>query len=114
MAVWPTQFRPLINSIQESPPDNSIRSQMDKGPSKIRRRTTANVRPMAFRLLIAKADVETFDDFYTTDTLSGADSFTFTHPRTGQSVEAVFVSPPSYQEKEGNHYEVSVSIEILP
>lgn len=113
MAVWPAQFCPVINSLQETPPDNVIRSSMDKGPAKVRRRTTANVRPISFRMILSKADTEVLDDFYTTDTFSGADEFDFTHPRTGAAVKARFVQPPTYQNR-STMYEAQVSLEILP
>ncbi len=45
MATWPATLpAPALSSLRETPPDNLIRTQMDKGPAKVRRRTTANVR----------------------------------------------------------------------
>lgn len=115
MPTWPATLpAPLLSSLSEAPPNNSIRSQMDKGPDKIRRRTTANVRPISFTLALTAAQLETLDDFYVTDTFSGSEAFDYTHPRTGQSVQAVFASPPQYSEREGVLYNAGVSLEILP
>lgn len=114
MPTWPAAFCPLAGSLQESPPNNTIRTSMDRGPDKVRRRTTANIRPLAFRVLLTKAQVETLDAFFLDDTFSGADSFTFVHPRTGDTVDARFVSPPSYTHKSAGFYEASISLEILP
>lgn len=113
MAVWPSQFCPLINSFQESPPQNLIRSDMDVGPAKIRRRTTANIRPVSFRMFLNKANVAVLDNFYLNDIMSGAEAFDFTHPRTGQLVQARFQEPPQYQ-NQSTGYNVSISLEILP
>lgn len=113
MAVWPEQFCPLINSFQETPPENTIRTTMDRGPAKVRRRTTANVRQVSFNLFLKNDGVDVLDDFFTTDTFSGADDFDFIHPRTKESVKARFVSPPQYRNR-GTGYEVSISLEILP
>ena len=115
MPTWPAQLPPpALNSLQESPPNNTIRSQMDKGPDKVRRRTTANIRPIAFSMHLTEAQLEILDDFYTSDTFSGSESFTYTHPRTGLLCTARFREPPSYQEREGVVYNVGISLEILP
>lgn len=114
MAIWPTQFKPLVNSIEESPPNNLLRSQPDKGPAKQRRRTTANVRPIAFRMLLRNADVEVFDDFFVDSTYSGAETFDWVHPRTGVLCSARFTQPPNYREQGATHFMVEVSLEIMP
>jgi len=117
MATWPTdkRFSPLISSLQETPPANTIRSTMEKGPEKVRRRTTANVRPISFSLLLSKADVVVMDTFFNDDTYGGADEFDYVHPRTGENVKARFKDAPSYQESGGvGLYKVSVSLEIMP
>jgi hypothetical protein len=87
---------------------------MDKGADKVRRRSTANVRPIGFSLSLTEAQVEILDTFYVTTTLSGSVEFDFIHPRTGATVEARFVSPPSYSEREAVMYSCSVQLEILP
>lgn len=114
MAIFPVEFCPLVNSVSESPPENVIRSSMDKGPAKVRRRTTANIRPIQFKLMLTPAQTAIMDDFYVNQTVSGADEFDFTHPRTKQPVKARFVSPPSYSERGGRLWEIGVSLEILP
>ena len=115
MATWPATLPyPALNTLKETPPNNAIRTQMDKGPDKVRRRTTANVRPLSFTLKLTPVQLETLDTFYVTTTASGVDEFDYTHPRTGDSVTARFVSPPDYAESEGVIYNCSVSLEILP
>lgn len=114
MAVWPTAFCALVNSFTETPPENVLRSSMDKGPAKVRRRTTANVRPISFKMALTGPQTQQLDDFYITETVSGADEFDFIHPRTKQNVKARFVNPPQYNERGGKLWEVSVSLEILP
>ena len=115
MAIWPAALpAPALNSLRESPPDNAMRSNMDKGPAKVRRRTTANIRPMQFSLALDPDLVDVLDDFYNDDTFSGSIAFTFTHPRTLETVQARFTGPPQYGEAEGAIYNVSVQLEILP
>lgn len=116
MATWPTgkRFTPVIGSLVEGPPSNSIRSSMDKGPDKVRRRTTANVRSLSFKLILSKADTAVFDTFFVTTTASGSIEFDYTHPRTGAACTARFAQEPSYAERSGVVYEISVALEILP
>lgn len=115
MPTWPADLpAPAVNTLKEKPPKNTQRTQMDKGPAKSRRRTTANVRPISFTLKLTPALVQTLDDFFTTDTYSGSIEFDYTHPRTGASVTAQFADEPDYGESEGVLYNVQISLEILP
>lgn len=115
MATWPATLpAPAINTFQESPADNLLRTSMDKGPAKQRRRTTANTRPISFTLKLTPAQVQTLDDFFEDTLYSGADEFDYTHPRTGASVTARFTERPSYAESEGTIYNCAISLEIMP
>jgi hypothetical protein len=115
MAVWPTSLpAPALNSVNETAPDNTIRSNVDRGPAILRRRTTANTRPISFSMVLTPAQTQILDDFYVEDTFSGAVSFNYTHPRTLQPVIARFVDKPTYSEVEGVAWNASVSLEIMP
>lgn len=115
MSVWPAAFPPpAINTLNESPPNNVLRTGMDKGPPKTRRRTTANIRPLSFTLKLSEALVEVMDDFFVNDTFSGSIPFDYTHPRTGQPCTAMFATEPQYGEMEGVLYNVQVQLEIQP
>jgi len=112
MAAWPTTLpAPAINSLKESPPNNVLRTSVDKGPAKTRKRTTANTRPISFMLNLLPADVTTLDDFYNANC---AIPFDYIHPRTGAACSAKFVELPQYSEREGVDYTASISLEILP
>lgn len=116
MATWPaTLSPPLANTFRETPPDNSLRTQMDKGPAKVRRRTTAGTRPIAFEMACDNDQLDALDTFYTDTTFSGTDEFTYTHPRTGDVVSARFTSPPSWSDMNtGQTWNVSIELEIMP
>lgn len=115
MPTWPATLPPpAISTLNEQPPDNVLRTTMDKGPAKKRRRTTANTRPMTFSIKVTEAQVQELDDFYEQDLYSGSLNFDFTHPRTGQIVEAGFKERPQYQEQEGVLYVIGISLEIYP
>lgn len=113
MPTWPVTLPPpAINTFEESPPDADLKSPTDKGPAKVRRRSTANIRPISFNLNLTAAQVQDLDDFYLE--CGGYTRFDFEHPRTGAPVTARFMEKPAYKEREGVLYNVSVGLEILP
>lgn len=115
MVTWPPELPPpALNTLKEQPPKNTIRSPMDKGPPKMRRRTTANVRPISFTLKLTKAQVQILDDFFNEETYSGSIEFDYEHPRTLESVTATFASEPDYGEASGMIYNCGIALEILP
>ncbi len=115
MASWPGTLpsAPLANSFIETLPDLAIRTEMDVGPAKMRRRSTAGPRPCQMSFLMTAAQVAALDTFYVTTIKSGADSFTFTHPRTGVSGTWRIVNPPRWKST-GVLYQVSIDMELLP
>jgi hypothetical protein len=112
MAAWPSTLPAhLINTFTETPPDNVIRSSVDRGAAKIRKRTTANVRPVSFSMFLTPAQVVALDTFYAAN---AALEFDYTHPRTGAAVKARFTSPPSLSDINGKNYNCDVALEIMP
>lgn len=113
MPTWPSTFCPLMGSFQETPPDNVIRSSMDRGPQQVRRRTTANVRLISFSLYLTPEEMQELDDFFNVDTIGGSITFDYIHPRTLVACQARFASPPQYSDR-SRGYQASVSLEIMP
>lgn len=115
MAVWPlTLPDPLLNTLNETLPKNIIKTQTDKGPAKVRRRSTANSYPISFQMKLSPAQLVTLKTFFNVTTFSGAVSFTFTHPKTNEVLEARFTEEPNWTDVEGIRDAVSISLEILP
>lgn len=75
MARWPLNLLipPSIN-FSQSRASNTIRSAMEVGPAKVRRRTTAGVRQVQFSLVLTTAELEYLTQFYE-DTLEEAGEF---------------------------------------
>ena len=110
MAVWPSDILIGRENYKETPPDRVIRSKMDIGPDKLRRRSSSAVRKLTLALTLTDALMQEFDDFYLdNDSLQ----FTFTDPRTDTDVQARFTSVPEYSRRE-TIWDVSVQLEILP
>ena len=117
MATWDASLpqSPLNRGYSEESPDNLIRTNMDTGADKVRRRTTSGVRKYKMSFLMSKAQVATLETFYHTTTNGGADKFTFDDPRTGvTSANYRFTGSPKYSSMNGDFYQVAIGMELLP
>lgn len=99
MAAWPVTLptAPNQDGFQESPPNNVIRTAMDVGLAKLRRRSTSAPRIITCSYDLTQTQVGYLDAFYVSTTYGGTDPFTWTHPRTGSSLTVRFAAPPAYQ-----------------
>jgi hypothetical protein len=102
----------MQQGFKESPPDNTIRTKMEVGPPKMRRRGTGAPRPINGQCYMTAAQVVTFDTFYDTTLYSGSLRFDWKNPRTGVSKELRFTAPPVYTPM-GEGYIVAMSLEIM-
>lgn len=116
MPAWPSTLpaTPLMDKFRETSPDTLIRTEMETGPAKIRRRSTAGVRGMTLGYLLSRAQVAALESFYLADTAGGALAFDFTHPRSGAALVCRFRSPPAYESVNGEYFHVAVALEALP
>jgi hypothetical protein len=114
--VWPALLpqSPLVSGYNEKLPNTIIRTQMDNGVAKTRRRFTATVRPMSISFTMTPSQVALLDTFYNDTTKGGSLRFEWTHPRTGVTKEFRFVNPPEINGARGNNYSVSISLEQMP
>lgn len=110
MATWPTTIPITRENYTEEPADRVVRSNMDVGPQKVRRRSSVAIRPVSLKLFLTDAQLTTFDTFFlANDSLV----FDFTNPRTSAAERARFTSRPSYNLNE-KMWDVQVKIELLP
>jgi hypothetical protein len=105
---------PLISDFQESTPDFTIRTDMDAGVAKVRRRFSAAATPIQFTLLLTEPQAVTLDTFFRTTTAGGSLEFNMAHPRTGNTVTCRFSAPPAYALQGHRLYRVAMQMEILP
>lgn len=94
-------------------PDTTIKTTMDAGPNKKRRRFTAGIEPFKGDILCTREQFATFQTFFNTTLLGGALRFSWVHPLTGAACEMRFVDAPTWQESE-LQVKISLSLEILP
>ena len=116
MPQWPATLppAPLLDGFVETTPETVIRSEMDTGPAKVRNRTTAGVRKFSMSFLLDKSQTADFDSFYLGDLGGGANSFDFTHPRSGESLRLRLVKPPQYRAQNAKYFRISLEAEALP
>lgn len=110
MATWPTSLVITRDGYTETTPKRIVRSNMETGPDKIRRRSSAQVREISLKLFLTDAQLQTFDDFFDAN---DALAFDFTDPRTGDAKRARFTDAPSYSLKD-TMWDVTVKLEYLP
>jgi len=113
---WPESLPQalLVEGYNQSFPDITIKSDMDAGPAKVRRRFTAGVEPVSGMMFLAEEQLEYLRTFYK-DTLLGG-SLRFSWMRPPEHVDACemrFTAPPTWTRVEGE-YKVSLALEILP
>ena len=120
-AVWPPSLpaEALLAGLEETPPELRLRTAMDAGPAKVRRRFTAGVRVFSVSLLLTRAQVQTFDEFLLTTVEGGSLPFTWKHPRTGNPIDFRFVELPRYaarapRQLAGDYWSLSFTLEALP
>jgi len=98
----------------ETAPEERLRTNMDVGPPKMRRRFTAGVRNVEIPLVLTTAQSTTLMDFYTTTLTGGVGAFDWKLTRTGDTVSFRFVEPPKIEALEPNVWKTALSLEILP
>lgn len=116
MSAWPGTLPQQFSQdgYQEQLPDVVLRSEMDTGPAKVRRRYTAAVLTFQGQMEMDLDQVEDLEDFYADDCDYGATTFTWVHPRTGAAVTMRWVRPPTIQALPGGWAQATLVVEVLP
>lgn len=115
------KFPPLLPALEDaagfsaSEANNVIRTRMDAGPAKVRRRSTAGptLRRMSHPAY-NKAELRTFLQFFREDTAHGSRAFQMADPVTDEMISCRFVDPPNWSAIGGGMFSVSVSLEVMP
>jgi len=104
-----------VEGLSEQAPNTLIRSQMEAGPAKVRRRFTAGARLIECQVRLTPAQVDLLDTFFDATIAGGALPFDWKHPGDGTAVTFRFVEPPGYTPvARGTLWHASLRLEILP
>jgi len=113
---WPTALvgkSPLYTGYGEEPQDQAVRSNMDQGAPKVRRRFSAGTTVMALVYSFSVAELAAFETFYETTLQAGVFKFNFVHPRTGATKDARLEKPYSLAPMGVDRWKVSMSLRIF-
>jgi hypothetical protein len=97
----------------------AMRTEMETGPAKVRRRVTAVPQTLEIELSLTRNQVALFQEFWTNSIKLGALAFEWRHPRTGATCDMRITSTPTARPKaprqSGTEYwSLSFGVEILP
>ena len=117
-ATWPATLPSsfLLDGFVETAPDNVIASEMEVGPPKTRRRSSAAVRRISGTLILTSTQLGVHDTFFTDTLYDGANPFDWADPRTTASCEFLYVpgQPPVYTPIGGGDFRVTINLLKLP
>lgn len=116
MAVWPPSLPNLVNvtGFEEKFANQVIRTQMEVGPSKVRRRSLSSPRDVSMVVTIDGAQKETLDTFFHSTLGGGSLSFDWTDPISQAPRSYRFKEPPSITAIGGFWFSAAMKLERLP
>jgi hypothetical protein len=117
MATWPVTLPqlPLMDGYSESSPDGAIRTSMEVGPGKSRKRISAVVRPTTWPLYLeTSTQVDALMEFHDDTLAMGALPFDHPHPRKGGSNVSFRFTGGFVVVPRGVGYHTELPLEIMP
>lgn len=117
MAAWPFTLPQTFSAggdYQEIPGTTVVRTTMDTGVTKIRRRQTRSESRMQGSILLTTAQAEQFMFFYETTLKGGSLSFSGSLGRTGALQNYFFPEEPTIQHFGGDIYQLNMRLTVLP
>jgi hypothetical protein len=114
MAVWPSTLpKPNPDGYEEIMPDNAIRSDMDIGPAKVRKRGTSATTKYVLSFEMDNDGVNTLETFFSTTINDGVDTFDMDDPRNGTTETFRMIGPPKTVAITGTWFRSTVNVEKL-
>lgn len=115
-AVWPPSLpqRQLVDGYEETLPNIVVRTQMEAGAAKVRRRYTAAVTPVRCNVVLTAAQAETLRTFFVDTVAGGALPFDWVNPLSNAAATYRFVEPPRWSALKPGLVMASLSLEIMP
>ena len=121
MATWPDKLPQTgFTPVRIDRGQGFLRTDMDSGPPKQRRRTSAVPKRYRVSMRLTGEQVGVFDSFYENTLSEGALSFQWEDPTTGQTKSYRFTDAPGVRllvgdaDPDNRLYELTMNLEILP
>lgn len=111
-AQWPASLPQRVEQqdFTARPRPNVIRTDMEVGPVKTRRRATRSVEEMTVSVALDREQYDTFTAFWTDTIKDGSLPFDWQDPRTGEA--ATFLPMDEYRESaDGPYMRVQLALE---
>jgi hypothetical protein len=113
---WPPNISEAFTSdaFTETPQEVTIRTDMDTGPPKVRRRFINPVRTYECNIVLRDAaEYQSLRDFYYITCQGGTDTISMAHPITGAMLLFRFASAPVFTAL-GIAWRAAFRLELLP
>ncbi len=112
---WPSQLPiPKIDGLSAQYERATIRTEMDAGPAKTRRRFTAVPKSFTCSLILREDKRALLDAFYKDSLGFGTLRFLMKNPQTGNKETFRMKEPPSENGNDGGLWDVTLSLERMP
>ena len=115
MSTWPSTLPGIRLPVEAEHQDGILRTAMDAGPQKARRRFNATSAFYTVPMRMTGTQLGTLNSFYDNNLM-----FTFENPETGDNETFRWASPLSYRAVVGNEtpgnriWDVTLNLERLP
>lgn len=112
--AWPSGFQDRLNveSFQFAIGDTLIRSEMETGPKKVRRRFTKAIDKFSCSMTLTRSQYATFRNFYDVTLNAGSLPFTYKHPLTDVNTDFIFSKTPTLTMLGGTHVVLNMEWEL--
>lgn len=104
----------LIAGYMQQGESNVIRSGVEVGPAKLRRRYTMPIRNVKASMKLTTDELRIFDTFFHSVLMSGVKRFLFADPVSGTQKEYRFIDPPVYSPISEEFWSIEMSLEMVP
>ena len=117
---WPNELpQNQFIGVDDTRDKGAIRTSMDAGPAKMRRRFSAAVRAITCPIELYGWQKSIFDTFFITTLAEGSLPFTWSDPETDATQTYRFTAPPKFSLEVGGDagkrlWKASLALEILP
>ena len=116
MVAWPGSLpqSPLLEGFSEQGEEQSLRTTMDVGPDKLRKRASAVPTVVKFNMIMDETQRGTLENFYDSTLNGGSLDFTFTDPLSNTQRQFRFIRRHTIRPIAVDTYLVSFEWERLP
>lgn len=116
MVAWPAELPQFVETAGyiEGQPDLVLRTPMEVGPAKVRRRFTTAPRPFKFSVQLDGPQVQDFEDFVHLSLRGGEEPFDWVHPRTRAAASFRFRKPFTLSPIGGPLWLAAMDLWLLP